>query len=148
VRVRGKKSKACAVKPRKRKESRKHFLSARLKPCPDARQRITDRIAEQFFNQIGGFEKSSEIVHGRASTLRSDAIGSQGELRCSAIRKTSHSAEKRPSCVRVNRMGHPSRRFEICSKTQGRALANWAVAGLCWTFGAKTPLGNALPASG
>jgi hypothetical protein len=48
---------------------------------------------------------------GRASSLRSDAIGSQAELRCGAIRKTSRSAEERPSCVRVNRTGHPSRRF-------------------------------------
>jgi hypothetical protein len=45
---------------------------------------------------------------GRASALRSDAIGSQGELRCGAIRKTSHPSEKRPSFVRVKRMGHPA----------------------------------------
>jgi hypothetical protein len=54
---------------------------------------------------------------GRACSLRSDAIGSQAELRCSAIRKTSHPSEERPSFVRVKRMGHPSRRFVIVARS-------------------------------
>jgi hypothetical protein len=57
---------------------------------------------------------------GRASTLRSDAIGSQAELRYSAIRKISHSAENRPSYVRVNRIGHPSRRLVVVARSWNR----------------------------